>query len=252
MFDSHLIFDSNIGQRKRSETIEGNPACPFCAPDTLENIIDAEDSIILVENKYAVLRGTYQTVLIETDKCDSELSLYDKDHLHSVFQFGFQHWMKMAKGGQFASVLFFKNHGPFSGGTIRHPHMQIVGLENYDYSSRLCDQYFEGITIDQNFGVTFTLSTKPMVGFFEFNVIMEGSKNIETFANYVQTGVHFVLNHYHSNCTSYNIFFYEWKEKIIAKIMPRFVTSPLYVGYGIPQTSTKIEELASKVKDTYF
>ncbi|WP_144497245.1 DUF4931 domain-containing protein, partial [Bacillus pumilus] len=31
--------------------------------------------------------------------------------------------------------------------------------------------------------------------------------------------------------------------KIICKVVPRFVVSPLYVGYKIPQVSTKLEDV---------
>jgi galactose-1-phosphate uridylyltransferase len=47
----------------------------------------------------------------------------------------------------FKSVILFKNHGPLSGGTIRHPHMQIVGLEQVDYKENIKFECFEGATI---------------------------------------------------------------------------------------------------------
>ncbi len=249
---SHLLFNSHIGQVKRAETIEDNPSCPFCARHLLEEILDEDGSILLVKNKYPVLENTFQTVLIETDDCLSELSLYPKDHLHRVLRFGIRNWFTMIQSGKFSSVLFFKNHGPYSGGTIRHPHMQIVGLEHYDYHKSFTADQFDGIVIDAGSKVELNLSTKPRVGFFEFNVVMEGLTEIDRFADYLQTATHFVLNNYHNSCTSYNIFFYEWDDIIAAKIMPRFVTSPLYVGYAIPQISNRIQDTADKVKQIYF
>ena len=249
---SHILFNSHIGQTKRSETIENSPACPFCNRDMLEEILDEDGSIALVKNKYPVLENTFQTVLIETDDCFSELSLYPKEHLYKVIRFGIRHWLQMIHSGDYSSVLFFKNHGPYSGGTIRHPHMQIVGLKTYDYHNCVSEDQFEGIMIDESAGVEFNLSTKPRVGFFEFNVVMEDQKNIERFADYLQCAAHYVLNHYHASCTSYNMFFYEWNRTIAAKIMPRFVTSPLYVGYAIPQISNRISEIADLVRCTYF
>ncbi len=250
--NSHLMFNSHIGQVKRVETIEDNPACPFCSRERLEEILDEDGSIILVKNKYPVLEKTFQTVLIETDICDSELSEYPKEHLYKVMNFGFRNWFAMIESGRFASVLFFKNHGLYSGGTIRHPHMQIVGLEEYDYHRTVSPDQFLGEVIAEKGSVQFNLSSKPRVGFFEFNIVTTDISQIETFSDYLQTAAHFILNHYNKNCTSYNIFFYEWENTVAAKLMPRFVTSPLYVGYAIPQVSNRIGETAEKVRSIYF
>jgi hypothetical protein len=130
--------------------------------------------------------------------------------------------------------------------------MQIVGLEHYDYHKNFIPAQFTGMIIDAGSKVEFNLSTEPRVGFFEFNVVMQGLSEIDRFADYLQTAAHFVLNNYHNSCTSYNIFFYEWEQKIAAKVMPRFVTSPLYVGYAIPQISNRIQDTANKVKQIYF
>ncbi|WP_429877890.1 DUF4931 domain-containing protein [Fictibacillus sp. NRS-1165] len=32
-------------------------------------------------------------------------------------------WKKSIQSGHYQFVIFFKNHGPYSGGTLRHPHM---------------------------------------------------------------------------------------------------------------------------------
>ena len=145
VLQSHLLFNSHIGQVKRAETIEDNPGCPFCSRHLLEEILDEDGSILLVKNKYPVLEDTFQTVLVETDDCLSELSLYPKEHLYRVLRFGIRNWFAMIQSGEYASVLFFKNHGPYSGGTIRHPHMQIVGLKHYDYHKNFSPDQFKGI-----------------------------------------------------------------------------------------------------------
>ena len=79
----------------------------------------------------------------------------------------------MMNSGEYASVLFFKNHGPMSGGSLRHPHMQIIGLNEMDVNENVKLEQFEGVTIAQNEHVTFNLSVKPRMGFFEFNVITD-------------------------------------------------------------------------------
>lgn len=257
MSETHLRFNSNIGVQKPENIINRDRECPFCNRALLTDILAEEGSILLLKNKYPVLQEAYQTVIIETDDCDSELSLYEKDHLYRLMHFGFYHWNEMKNTGLYQSVLFFKNHGPQSGGTIRHPHMQIVGLADVDYHETLSPLYFEGIEIASENGVSFNVSTHPRVGFFEFNVQFHEDA-IEQMADYVQMAAHYTLNHFHRNCKSYNLFFYDLTgvgnatSPYAVKIVPRFVTSPLYIGYQIPQVSDRIENAAEEIRRRYI
>jgi ATP adenylyltransferase/5',5'''-P-1,P-4-tetraphosphate phosphorylase II len=249
---THLHFNTSIGSKKPESIRNKETACPFCNKADLEDIIDIQGSIILLKNKYPVLEDTHQTVLIETDICDAELSLYHKDHLHTLFDFGVTHWFKMIESNEFRSVIFFKNHGPLSGGTIRHPHMQIVGLNNYDYLQNLKGYEFEGITIVENKEVLFNISTKPRMGFYEFNVILKNLHSIHVLADYVQIAAHYVLNGFHKYCSSYNLFFYQLGQQIAVKIVPRFAASPLYVGYAIPLVANNLEQKAKEIEEQYL
>ncbi|RFU70514.1 DUF4931 domain-containing protein [Peribacillus saganii] len=245
--DTHLHFVTQTGIKK-PETIRNTTAeCPFCAVEKLENIIAVEDSIILLKNKYETLKDTLQTVLIETDQCSSELSEYSKEHLYKVLRFAIHHWLQYEKSGDYASVILTKNHGPFSGGSIRHPHMQIIGLKNIDYRKNIQFEDFEGETIHKNEKVEFNLSTKPRIGFYEFNVILKDITCIEQMADCIQTAADFILNHFHFKCNSYNLFFYKIGEDIICKITPRFVTTPLFIGYSLPQVPDNLREVANRV-----
>jgi galactose-1-phosphate uridylyltransferase len=252
MSSTHLHFNMQIGRQKPESIRNRSTACPFCDRDNLENILASDGSIILLKNKYPVLENTLQTVLIETDECDSELSTYSKEHLYRLIRFGVENWEHMEQSGDFTSVLFFKNHGPYSGGTIHHPHMQIVGLKHIDYHQHVQESHFEGIEIDQQPGVDFNISTMPRIGFFEFNVMLHDPEQIDRMADYIQTATHYTLNHFNKNCTSYNLFFYRLSGGIACKIVPRFVTSPLFVGYSIPQVSNRIEDVAQEMKAIYF
>lgn len=248
----HLIFDSMIGSFKPENIINTEVKCPFCCKESLEDIIAEDGPIVFLKNKYPVLRDTFQTVIIETDECNSELSLYSKEHLHRLFQFSFEKWQAMIHSRKFASVLFFKNHGPCSGGTIRHPHMQIVGLKNIDYTPRISLESLQGIIIHQSKGVELNLSTEPKIGFCEFNVRLDNLRLINRMADYIQIIAHYLLNHFHKRCSSYNIFFYRLEGQIFAKLMPRLVTSPVFIGYSIPQVSSRGEEVIKEIQKIYF
>lgn len=249
---THLLFDSNIGQTKPESIVNTDTICPFCCREQLEDVIAGDGPILLIKNKYPVLVDAFQTVIIETDECNAELSTYPKEHLYKVIAFGIRKWQEMIQSGEFASVIFYKNHGPNSGGTIRHPHMQIVGLRDIDYTENIGDESFHGIMVHQNKGVQLNLSTKPKNGFFEFNIKIDDLAQLNQMADYIQTVAHYLLNHFHKGCKSYNLFFYQLRGQILAKVVPRFVTSPLFIGYSIPQVSNRAEEVVKEIQRIYF
>jgi ATP adenylyltransferase/5',5'''-P-1,P-4-tetraphosphate phosphorylase II len=252
MSETHLFFNTAIGVKKPGTIRNKEQSCPFCAREELTDIIDVQDPIILLKNKYPVLENAFQTVIIETDDCLSELSLYTKEHLEKLLSFGIKHWNAMEASGKFKSVIFFKNHGPLSGGTIAHPHMQIIGLNNIDYQEGISKAHFDGLKIQEKDSVLFTLSTKPKVGFYEFNVKMAHLNEIGVFASYVQIAVHYILNHFPFQCNSYNLFFYKLEGEIYVKVMPRFITTPLYMGYSIPQVPNNLNWMQRDIIEKYF
>lgn len=252
MAQTHLHFDMHIGRKKPESVINRETACPFCDIDSLTNVLEQRGPMIWLMNKYPVLQDTYQTVLIESDDCEGDWSVYSKEHVRELLSFGVEKWLELESSGSFASVLFFKNHGPFSGGSIRHPHMQIVGLNEYDYRTQVKESDFAGLLIDRLRGVECTLSTHPRAGFFEYNVVLSEWDRLPQMADYLQILAHWILNHVNRRCQSYNFFFYRWEEKLVAKVVPRFVTSPLYVGYGIPQVANNLEEVVAEIKRLYF
>ncbi len=248
----HLRFNTHAGKDKPF-TIDGRDTeCPFCDRSRLVDILDEEGPIILLKNKFPVLEDTFQTVIIETETCDAELSTYSKEHLHHVVRFGVEKWQAMIASGAYRSVVFYKNHGPHSGGSLRHPHMQIVGLNQVDYRQNVTDTDFQGLVIDRQPGVEFNLSTHPRMGFTELNVLLSDPTRIDLMADYLQVAAHYALHHFNAHCSSYNLFFYEREDGIAAKLIPRFVVGPLFVGFSIPQVTNRLEEIVESVRRHYF
>lgn len=248
-----LLFDTEIGKAKVQSILDQDRGlCPFCDYDKLEEVLAQEGEILLIKNKYPILRDTYPTVLIESTDCNAELSTYSKEHLHTLIRFGIKNWVKMMESGSYKSVVFFKNHGPNSGGTLRHPHMQIIGLQDLDYMEfGITSSNFGGITIHSQPGVELNLSTSPRIGFYEFNVVLDDFTLVDRLSDYLQATVHYLLNCFR-NCDSYNLFFYRMGQSITVKIVPRFVTSPLFIGYAIPQITTRLENVAHDLQRKYF
>ncbi|MBD1372615.1 DUF4931 domain-containing protein [Hazenella sp. IB182357] len=246
---THLKFRSQIGRRKPENIVNVENACPFCDRESLEGIIAEEDSILLLKNKYPVIENADQTVLVESDHCEGDLSTYSKDHLYRLVRFGINQWLSFEQSGRYQSVLFFKNHGPLSGGSMRHPHMQIIGLYDVDYQENIDIAQFEGIPIHIDTQVELNLSTKPRAGFIEFNVIISDLAATHRLADHLQNIVHYVRHHMSD---SYNLFFYHCEGKIAVKIVPRYVMSPIYVGFSLVQVPDSIEERAEQVRKLYY
>ena len=153
----------------------------------------------------------------------------------------------MEAGGKYKSVVFFKNHGPLSGGSIDHAHMQIVGLKNIDYRENITDAIFEGIEINRYENCFINVSTRPNACSTELNIITKPG-NSDFIADNLPVLIKYILK----QCKSYNLFFYHWKGSIICKIVARWVTSPYLVGYSIPHNSSRIPVIAEELKQYYL
>lgn len=244
----HLYFLSDIGKEKIIYQ-DSEYLCPFCNREELSDILDEEDSILLIKNKFPTLANTFQTVLIETNDCFANISTYDTPHMRKIITFGINHWLKMEESGDFKSVVFYKNHGPLSGGSINHAHMQIVGLKDIDYKLNLKDDLFDGIEIYKEGNCLLNISTKPNACSTEFNIITT-PRHDNFMADNIQNIVNYILNHF--KCSSFNLFFYQWEKSIICKIVPRYITSPFLVGFSIPQTSNRLNNIAEEIQKTYY
>ncbi len=245
-------FNTDVGKTKPNNMRNPDNACPFCDVKNLTDIIDTDGDIIFLKNKYLVVESSDQFVLIEGSECESDMPHYSREKMRRVIKMGIKHWKKLLSSGKYEEVLFFKNYGPMSGGTIRHPHMQIVGFPKLNSELLFDVEELEGVLIAEKNGVELNISNCPRVGFGELNVIFNRDGNLDTLADFLQIGVHYLTNFFRKNLSSYNIFFYHKGEKIFAKMMPRFATSPYFVGYNIHFLPRNIYQIAEEVKKIYF
>ena len=245
-------FNTAIGRKKPENIINQTVACPFCDRDNLSGIIDTDGDLILLKNKYNVIEGADQFVLIESKVCHSDMPDYSAEHMHRLIRFGVRHWQKMQDSGKYETVIFFKNFGPMSGGTLRHPHMQIVGFHSLTEHLTFDPMEFQGLTIHEKNGVDFNISTCPRIGFSEFNIVPKTAEPLDTVADDIQIAVDYLMNHFNKRCNSYNIFFYQEHGILRAKVMPRFATSPLFIGYNIRFRPSNLEDLRDDVRRIYF
>jgi ATP adenylyltransferase/5',5'''-P-1,P-4-tetraphosphate phosphorylase II len=235
MDQQQLYFSSTIGSQKPETIRNKTAACPFCQRDELTDILETKGDIIWLMNKYPTLLDTYQTVIIETNQCHEDIRGYEQKHMRELIRFSIAKWLEVEKTGEYESVILFKNHGPFSGGSIQHAHMQVIGMKHVDYHKNMAMIDFEGTEVYKKSGIELNVSKYPVIGFTEFNLILNTLDEIDDFADKLQILVRYILDGFHRGCTSYNLFFYHFHDLIICKAIPRFVVSPLFVGYKIPQ-----------------
>lgn len=244
-----ITFNLSIGSRKPHSGTQ--KICPFCHPEKLTHIMEKEGDLIWLMNKFPVFENTWPTVIVETSDHNGELSTYDSQKLHQVISFGISHWLELEKEKKFKSVIYFRNYGPGSGGSQRHPHSQIIGLTDYDYRNNISEENFMGSLVHEDEDCFANTSDYPLSGMGEMNVTLKKDGHLKNFANTIQTLARFILHDFPLPCTSYNIFFYHTKH-ISAKIFPRYSASPLYMGYRITHVMDKeskkrmIDTLASE------
>ena len=249
-----LIFQEGIGKQKPStlHIQDTASACPFCDPSQLPPTVKQDGDILLVPNKYPILRDSNPFVLIETSECDSELSFYPEDRLLRVFRMGFDVWRDMMSQSVYRSVLFIKNHGPMSGGSLRHPHMQLIGLYHVDCQAHIRHEDFYGPVIHQGPGVELNVSDHPRVGFTELNAILTDEKAFADFCALIQKAAQYVLRYFHGGrIDSYNLFFYMLDGITYCKIMPRAATTPIFIGYSIPQVADDLDAVAEDFRNRF-
>lgn len=216
--------------------------------------METRGHMIWLENAYRVLKDTWQTLIIETDDCDGDFSTYTTDYATGLVQFGLEKWQEVKDTGKFKSVLFYRNHGYLSGGTIHHPHSQIVGLKNYDYHEDIEPYYFVGSCVYAEPGLEINIAHRPIIGFYEANLILTDKKALRQFVKYMQRTAFFFMHRFVRFNDSYNIFFYDFPgdNRLFVKIIPRFLTNPLFVGYKISQIANEshTEWVREKLRNT--
>lgn len=251
MVNQPLTFDYRAAKGKPENIRHPHGYCPFCDVAHLTHILAKEDDRIWLVNKFRTLENTFQTVVIESSDHNGGPSLYSLDQNRRVFKFAFSCWHKLITTHHYQSVIMYKNFGPLSGGSLRHPHFQIVGLDDYDVYQNVGVKNFVGLPVSTTNDRTITLSTNPIIGFVEINIAIDKLSQIDALADAVHIIVGYLLNDYmDGRLSSYNLFFYRLNGRFYCKIVPRFATSPYFVGYKISQVQNhqRLVEIADEIQ----
>ena len=241
-----LTFNVHTAQKKPNN----QDSCPFCQIDSLEKIIAQKGDMIWLDNKYPVLAKTYQTLIIEASQHLGDITTYSKAHNRQLFAFALKAWRQLEDSGRFKTVGLFKNFGPLSGGSLRHPHMQVIGFEEVDAYEAIDAETFAGALVSEERTdlARVTISAQPLSSFTEINVVIADQRDSDKLADTVQKVLRYVLEGYLGGaCFSYNLFFYHQGEGLVCKVIPRFVASPYMIGYHLVQVNSAVrvaEEVA--------
>lgn len=246
MTNDPLVFELDMAKNKpqsyRKKVAPEKRVCPFCDVDHLTDIYKQDGDLIWLHNKFPTLRATKQTVLIESHDHHGDISTYSKEHNRKLMKFALSCAEEMQQSGKYKSVLWYKNFGPHSGGSLIHPHMQIVGLENEDGYKYIKPNNFEGETLFQDQDVEVNIAQHPVQGYTELNINALTKKNLDLWADWIQSGAKYMLNiMYNGRCNSYNLFFYPRADGgICAKFITRFEAPPYFVGYKLSQVNDEL------------
>ncbi len=246
-----LKFDYGVAKEKPENIKHPKGYCPFCDVAHLTNILAQEADRIWLVNKFRTLEKTYQTVVIESSDHLGGPSTYSLEQNRAVLRFAFNCWQQLVAAKKYESVIMYKNFGPMSGGSLRHPHFQIVGLDDYDVYQNIKPKNFKGVNVISDNQKQVTLSTYPIIGFVEINVMINDLNQIDAMADAIHGIVKYLLNDYMGGrVTSYNFFFYQIAGQTYCKIVPRYAVSPYFVGYKIPQVQNdqRLVEIADELR----
>ncbi|WP_114604563.1 DUF4931 domain-containing protein [Staphylococcus sp. EZ-P03] len=135
MNDDFLIFNYKIARLKPND--KGD--CPFCEPLKLDGILNKTNDFIWIKNKFNTIENSYQTLIIESKDHNGDISNYPYNYNRKLFDYIIDRYNELSRG-MFESVIVFKNFGQLSGGSLRHPHTQIIGFNNIDALKKLINK----------------------------------------------------------------------------------------------------------------
>lgn len=258
-----LVFRGDKAQGKPENIRNVNGWCPFCHPEQLTDIFRREGDLIWLMNKYRTIEDTVQTIIVESSDHAGDPSNYSADEMRRILRFSVDCWHEMRLTGRYDDVLMFKNFGPLSGGSLRHPHLQIVGLERCAGTPRPIETMLSGAEAWSSPCARALVAAHPLVGPDELTLVANDGRDpssLAELADLIRAAVTYVLDTYRGGrCGSYNLFFYEdeaaWctpsgpavagtaeaQARIVCRVVPRWPVSPYQIGYGITQVSSAVE-----------
>ncbi len=233
-------FSFQANQQKPVTINKNGISCPFCDREQMEIIIEERGPYKWIVNKYQTLTDTDMTLIIETEKCGHDLGDYSDDYVKDLWKFTIEKYEEMKADPQYKSVILFKNYGFLSGGSLSHPHMQIIGFRSIDAKNKITKKNLTGYPVIES-PIRIDVSEEPVVNFVEYNFHFN-QVEIGSMTKLLQRFVKGQLKANEHREYGYNLFLYELNDQYVLKYTPRHPVSPYYIGYNIKQV-IKTDEL---------
>ncbi|MEE5987116.1 DUF4931 domain-containing protein [Ligilactobacillus equi] len=235
-----LVFKVQTAKQKPENIRNKQGYCPFCDLVNLKDFLAQDEDRIWLMNKYRTLEKTVQTLIVESSQHEGDIHVQTQATNAKLLNFIQTCYEKMQTWGQFKSIVIYKNFGPKSGGSLRHPHFQIVGMEEVDAYAQIAPRNLTGISILKEEGAELNISDQPVLGFTELNVQLPVQENWGQMADLIKFAIrYFMEDHLKGRVVvdSYNLFLYPLMDKVTCKIVPCFNLSPYGRGYLLAQVN---------------
>ncbi len=231
--------------RQKPVTInKNNVSCPFCDRQQMAKIIEERGPFKWIVNKFQTLSDADMTLIIETEKCGQDLGAYSDDYVKNLWDFTIEKYEQMKADPQYKSVILFKNYGFLSGGSLSHPHMQIIGFRSINAKKEIVRNNLTGYEIVKT-PILLDISEEPVINFLEYNFHFQKTE-IAAMTNLLQRFVKSQLQANEHREYGYNLFLYELDDHYVLKYTPRYPVSPFYIGYNIKQVIKQAELIEIK------
>lgn len=247
-----IYFDRSINNKKPSTIRNSKIECPFCDIENLHGVIDQQDDIILIENKFPTLENSKMLVLIESADCDGNPDTYSIAENRKLLTYALEKWEEYNDNPQYKSAVLFKNKGEQSSGTIKHPHMQIVAFEDIVVNDHVSIEHVTGFDVEIAGLAKFNLSNSPLISFLEINLCLE--QDLDAVAKTIKFLTMYMEEIYWGPTASYNYFFYNIEQKRYLKIVPRYPASSITLGFGVVQVykDELLAKYSNEINDYYL
>lgn len=129
-------FDLSTADQRSASIPPLDPHCPFCPgseaqlPGVIAEVAGPEPPgwrVRVVPNRFAAVDA--HEVVVESPRHDARLARFDEAQMEAVVRTYRDRLRAMLDRPGTEAVILFRNHGPGSGASLRHPHAQLIGLD---------------------------------------------------------------------------------------------------------------------------
>lgn len=248
---NHIILNIKEAASKPNTIQSKTENCPFCSFENLKkerSVLGEKGNMLWIKNKYPVLGGAEQTLIIETNTCDGNLGNYHEDVAKELFRFTLENRETMLQTNQFNEVVLIKNNGARSDGSVHHAHMQLVGFKEAAIAKTSITDSLSGEVAFENEHTKVLLSDNPTGEKYEFAVIWDRESVEMDYVKRVQQVVRYLSIFKEGKFQDYNFYFHEDEKIRVLKIVPRGYVSIYLLGFGLKQVPNDLKEIARELR----